>query len=143
MAPAMEHGLQTTAVYWELQMNPHNGMLGQPTYGQKWSWKLVDDDIRKKFGLDDDARNSPYVFHNDKAFDRGYVRVYKGDRDVYDIEPTKKKWNFTFQPTGTNRTSVLNGDENRGVQRADAFSAVLKSCLKADLAAAVEAKRVL
>ena len=40
-AAKVEHGLQTSAIYWETNLNPFNGVFGQPTYGQKWTWKLV------------------------------------------------------------------------------------------------------
>jgi len=90
-AASMEHGLQTTAIYWESQLNSHSGIFGQATYGQKWSWKLVDDQIRSFWGQDaNDVAKSPYVFYGD----RGYFRQYYGDKDLYDIVPAKKKFNF-------------------------------------------------
>merc|ERR1712187_1073348 len=92
-AASMEHGLQTTAVYWEGQLNSYRGVFGQATYGQKWTWKLVDDRIRSAWGLDaGDVSKTPYVFYGD----RGYFRKYYGDRDVYEILPTKKRFNFSF-----------------------------------------------
>lgn len=63
-------------------------------YGQKWTWKLIDDSIRANLRLDEDVRNTPNVFLNDQAFDRGYVRHYHGDRDFYDLVPSRKRWNF-------------------------------------------------
>ena len=61
-AASMEHGLQTTAIYWESQLNSYRGVFGQATYGQKWTWKLVDDKIRSAWGLDaGDVAAFPYV----------------------------------------------------------------------------------
>merc|ERR1711957_236639 len=66
-AASMEHGLQTTAIYWEGQLNSYKGVFGMPTYGQKWSWKLVDDQIRSFWGLDNcDVAKTPYVFYGDR-----------------------------------------------------------------------------
>merc|ERR1719454_2328760 len=91
----MEHGLQTSAIYWEQGLNSWRGAFGQATYGQKWTWKLVDDQIRSTWGLDaGDVTKFPHVFYGD----RGYFRQYHGDKDVYEILPTKKRFNFSFFP---------------------------------------------
>ena len=127
-AASMEHGLMTTAIYWEGQLNSYNGVFGQSTYGQKWTWKLVDDRIREQFGLDAcDVTKTPYVFYGD----RGYFRKYYGDRDLYEILPTKKKFNFTYFPTGT--VNPLERKPAGEVTRADVFSAVMKSAFSVDL----------
>eukprot|EP00440_Ansanella_granifera_P017055 gb/GFBE01018527.1/.p1 GENE.gb/GFBE01018527.1/~~gb/GFBE01018527.1/.p1 ORF type:complete len:152 (+),score=57.20 gb/GFBE01018527.1/:1-456(+) len=127
-AASMEHGLQTTAIYWEGQMNSFRGVFGQATYGQKWTWKLVDDKIRSTWGLDAcDVSKEPFVFHGD----RGYFRKYYGDKDIYDIEPTKKRFNFSFFPTGT--TDPFNRKPAGEISRADVFSAVMKSAVAVDL----------
>mmetsp|Transcript_131079 Transcript_131079/g.184817 ORF Transcript_131079/g.184817 Transcript_131079/m.184817 type:complete len:148 (+) Transcript_131079:49-492(+) len=128
-AASMEHGLQTTAVYWEGQMNSFRGVFGQATYGQKWTWKLVDDRIRSQWGLDScDVAKDPEVFYGD----RGYFRKYYGDKDVYEIEPTRKKFNFSFFPTGTadpfNRKAA-------GISRSDVIEAVMRSAAAVDKAA--------
>merc|ERR1711972_1096058 len=66
-AASMEHGLQTTAIYWEGQLNSFRGVFGQATYGQKWTWKLVDDRIRAAWGLDAcDVAKEPFVFYGDR-----------------------------------------------------------------------------
>ncbi|CAE7370763.1 unnamed protein product, partial [Symbiodinium microadriaticum] len=56
--------------------------------------------------------------------DRGYFRKYYGDKDVYEIEPTRKKFNFSFFPTGTadpfNRKAA-------GISRSDVIEAVMRS----------------
>eukprot|EP00440_Ansanella_granifera_P019477 gb/GFBE01021156.1/.p1 GENE.gb/GFBE01021156.1/~~gb/GFBE01021156.1/.p1 ORF type:complete len:152 (+),score=51.52 gb/GFBE01021156.1/:1-456(+) len=127
-AASMEHGLQTTAIYWEGQMNSFRGVFGQATYGQKWTWKLVDDRIRSQWGLDAcDVAKEPFVFYGD----RGYFRKYYGDKDIYDIEPTKKRFNFSFFPTGT--TDPFNRKPAGEISRADVFSAVMKSAVAVDL----------
>ncbi|CAD7945613.1 unnamed protein product [Amoebophrya sp. A25] len=136
MAAKVEHGLQTGAIYWETNMNPFNGVFGQGTYGQKWSWQMWDDTVRSSMGLDEDTRNTPLIFHNDGAFDRAWVRDYKGDRNIYDIKPAKKKWNFSFFPTGTK--DPLETKAEGEMTRGDVFAGVLASCLKVDLAHALE-----
>merc|ERR1712050_235542 len=110
-AASMEHGLQTTAIYWEGQLNSYKGVFGMPTYGQKWTWKLVDDQIRSFWGRDScDVAKTPYVFYGDRA----YFRKYYGDKDVYEILPIDRK------PAGE-------------VTRADVFAAVMKSAFSVDL----------
>lgn len=133
-AAKVAHGLQTTAIYWETNLNPFNGAFGQAAYGQKWSWKIFDDAVRKYARVDVDVRNHPYLFVNDQPFDRAWLRDYKGDRDMYDLVPGKKKYNFSFFPTGTK--DPLSKPEGK-VTRADAFNAVLASCLKVDLSHAL------
>ena len=74
--------------------------LPQQLYGGKWSWKAVDDEIRRFLGRDSGAQHakSGFVFHNDNV----YVRKYEGHADFYEIEATKKPVNFSFFPTGVN-----------------------------------------
>eukprot|EP00928_Gymnodinium_smaydae_P092672 TRINITY_DN765_c0_g1_i1.p2 TRINITY_DN765_c0_g1~~TRINITY_DN765_c0_g1_i1.p2 ORF type:complete len:151 (+),score=41.57 TRINITY_DN765_c0_g1_i1:97-549(+) len=127
-AASMEHGLQTTAIYWESQLNSYRGVFGQATYGQKWTWKLVDDKIRSQFGLDaGEPSKEPFVFYGD----RGYFRKYYGDSDLYEILPTKKRFNFSFFPTGTQDPYCRKAAGE--VSRADVFAAVMKSALSVDL----------
>mmetsp|Transcript_65061 Transcript_65061/g.121208 ORF Transcript_65061/g.121208 Transcript_65061/m.121208 type:complete len:153 (+) Transcript_65061:84-542(+) len=127
-AASMEHGLQTTAIYWEGQLNTFRGAFGQPLYGQKWTWKLVDDHIRKAWGFDScDTSSFPYVFYGD----RGYFRKYYGDKDLYEIVPTKKRWNFSFFATGT--ADPVSGKAVGTTSRADVFGAILKSAFSVDL----------
>mmetsp|Transcript_92993 Transcript_92993/g.128140 ORF Transcript_92993/g.128140 Transcript_92993/m.128140 type:complete len:133 (-) Transcript_92993:147-545(-) len=124
----MEHGLQTTAIYWEGQMNSYRGVFGQATYGQKWTWKLVDDRIRESWGLDSgDVSKTPQVFYGD----RGYFRKYYGDKDLYEILPTKKKFNFSFFATGTQ--DPIDRKPAGEVTRADVFASVMKSAFSVDL----------
>merc|ERR1719223_2477059 len=126
-AASMEHGLQTTAIYWEQGLNSWRGAFGQATYGQKWTWKLVDDQIRSSWGLDaSDVAKFPFVF----VGDRGYFRKYHGDKDVYEILPTKKRFNFSFFPTGTKEPLA---DKTGDITRSDVFSAVMKSALSVDI----------
>mmetsp|Transcript_97191 Transcript_97191/g.247181 ORF Transcript_97191/g.247181 Transcript_97191/m.247181 type:complete len:152 (+) Transcript_97191:77-532(+) len=127
-AASMEHGLQTTAIYWEGQLNSYKGVFGMPTYGQKWTWKLVDDQIRSMWGLDAcDVAKTPYVF----AGDRSYFRKYYGDKDLYEILPAKKKFNFSFFPTGTQ--DPIDRKPAGEVSRAGVFAAVMKSAFSVDL----------
>jgi len=127
-AASMEHGLQTTAIYWESQLNSFRGVFGQATYGQKWTWKLVDDRIRSAWGLDScDVSATPFVFYGD----RGYFRKYYGDKDIYEILPTKKRFNFSFFPTGC--TDPVDRKPAGEVSRGDVFAAVMKSATAVDL----------
>merc|ERR1711870_140244 len=108
--------------------NSWRGIFGQATYGQKWSWKLVDDKIRHSWGLDaGDVAKTPFVFYGD----RGYVRKYYGDKDIYEIVPTKKRFNFSFFPTGT--SDPASGKSAGTISRADAFALVMKSAFSVDL----------
>merc|ERR1712048_709104 len=132
-AASMEHGLQTTAIYWEGQMGSYRGVFGQATYGQKWTWKLVDDHIRAQWGLDKgDVTKVPTVFYGD----RGYYRKYYGDKDVYEILPSRKRFNFSFFPTGTQNPYDRKIDGQ--VSRADIFGAVMKSAFAVDLDLALQ-----
>merc|ERR1712008_59673 len=127
-AASMSHGLQTTAIYWEGQLNSYKGVFGMPTYGQKWTWKLVDDQIRSMWGRDScDVTKTPAVFYGD----RGYFRKYYGDHDVYEILPAKKKFNFSFFPTGTQ--DPINRKPQGEISRADVFASVMKSAFSVDL----------
>jgi hypothetical protein len=73
--------------------------IPQQLYGGKWSWKAIDDEIRKFLRLDSGAQNAKtgFVFHDDKI----YVRKYEGHSDFYEIEPVRRSANFSFFPTGT------------------------------------------
>jgi len=93
----VENGLQTSAIYWELNLNSYNGLFGASTYGQKWTWKCVDDQIRSFLGMDNDVANDAFVYHGS----RSYFREYDGHRDVYRIKPGEKRFNFSFFPTNS------------------------------------------
>lgn len=73
--------------------------LPQQLYGGKWSWKAIDDDLRRLFRRDSGTQQSKsgFVFHDDKV----YVRNYQGHSDFYSIEAVKKPVHFSFFPTGT------------------------------------------
>ena len=73
--------------------------IPQQLYGGKWSWKAVDDEIRRFFRRDSGAQHSKtgFVFQDDKV----YVRKYEGHSDFYEIESAKKPVNFSFFPCGT------------------------------------------
>eukprot|EP00397_Hematodinium_sp_SG-2012_P070191 GEMP01126600.1.p2 GENE.GEMP01126600.1~~GEMP01126600.1.p2 ORF type:complete len:122 (+),score=18.73 GEMP01126600.1:145-510(+) len=106
---------------------PHADCSISQRYGQKWTWKMVDDQIRRMWGLDEDVANTPFVFHGDRA----YFRQYDGHRDVYQLAPAKKRYNFSFFPTNTKDPhSKVKGV----VERSDIFGAVLTSAFKVDLA---------
>merc|ERR1712064_53197 len=93
-----------------------------------WSWKLVDDAIRSNLGLDaSEVHQFPFVFYGDRA----YFRQYHGDEDIYDIVPTKKKFNFSFFPTGTQ--DPLTRTSKDRASRNDVFSSVMKSAFAIDL----------
>ena len=73
--------------------------IPQQLYGGKWSWKAIDDEIRKFLRRDTGAQHakSGFVFHDDMI----YVRKYEGHPDFYEIEPVRKEAHFSFFPTGT------------------------------------------
>jgi hypothetical protein len=73
--------------------------IPQQLYGGKWSWKAVDDELRKLFRRDSGAQHakSGFVFSDDRIF----VRKYEGNSDFYEIESVKRPVNFSFFPTGT------------------------------------------
>mmetsp|Transcript_129270 Transcript_129270/g.258123 ORF Transcript_129270/g.258123 Transcript_129270/m.258123 type:complete len:150 (+) Transcript_129270:74-523(+) len=124
-AASMEHGLQTTAIYWEGQLNAYKPMI---SYGQKWTWKLVDDQIRSALGLDAcDVTKTSAVFYGDRA----YFRKFYGDKDVYEILPAKKRFNFSFFPTGT--VDRIQGNQPGIPSPADVFGKVMKSAFMVDL----------
>lgn len=73
--------------------------IPQQLYGGKWSWKAIDDELRRFFRRDSGAQSakSGFVFTDDKH----YVRRYEGHSDFYEIEAAKRPVNFSFFPTGT------------------------------------------
>jgi hypothetical protein len=73
--------------------------IPQQLYGGKWSWKTIDEEVRRFFRLDSGAQQnkSGFVFQDDRV----YIRKYEGHPDFYEIEAAKKPVNFTFFPTGT------------------------------------------
>ena len=73
--------------------------IPQQLYGGKWSWKSVEDELRRLFRRDSGSQNgkSGFVFEDDKIL----VRKYKGHYDFYEIESAKKSHAFSFFPTGT------------------------------------------
>jgi hypothetical protein len=75
--------------------------IPQQLYGGKWSWKAIDDELRRFLRRDTGAQSgkSGFVFHDDGL----YVRKYEGHSDFYEIEPVKKPANFSFFPTGTKK----------------------------------------
>merc|ERR1712070_815144 len=90
--------------------------------------KLVDDKIRSTWGLDScDISATPFVF----AGDRGYFRKYYGDKDIYEIVPTKKKFNFSFFPTGS--VDPMTQKTGAEITRASVFQSVMKSAFSVDL----------
>ena len=73
--------------------------IPQQLYVGKWSWKSVDDELRRLFRRDSGSQQAKagFVFEDDKI----YVRKYQGHSDFYEIEPSKKTFHFSFFPSGT------------------------------------------
>lgn len=73
--------------------------IPQQLYGGKWSWKAVDDELRRLFRRDSGSQQAKtgFVFHDDNVT----VRKYEGHSDFYEIESAKKAVNFSFFPAGT------------------------------------------
>merc|ERR1712194_247467 len=83
--------------------------------------------IRSMWGLDScDVSKTPQVFYGDRA----YFRKYYGDTDVYEVLPAKKRFNFSFFPTGTQ--DPIDRKPAGEVSRADVFSAVMRSAFAVD-----------
>lgn len=92
-------GLQATAIYWENWQTPFRGLFGG-LYGEKWTWKIVDDHIRGILGLPVDQRSSEALtFMEPGTAERYYSRKYVGQPEISEIVATKQKLNFSFFPT--------------------------------------------
>lgn len=99
----LEQGLQTTAIYWESWQTPFRGLLGG-LYGGKWSWKQVDSDIRRAFRLDTDPSVSDaVVFFGVGIFDSVLARKYEGCWEFASLSSARKRPNYSFFPSGTNK----------------------------------------
>ncbi|KAK1442970.1 hypothetical protein BgAZ_304880 [Babesia gibsoni] len=126
------HGLQINGIYWE---------TGHRTYVPFWSGlvqkftpKLIDDQIRSALGHDRPVAYEPFVFYGDSA----YFRSYLGDPDVSTIHPLKRRTNFCFLPTGGKSLGVLEhkietlGDVHHDL-RERVFQEILRSAKKLDM----------
>ncbi|GIX64137.1 uncharacterized protein BcabD6B2_35720 [Babesia caballi] len=97
------HGLQQSGIYWE---------TGHRTYVPFWSGlvqkftpKLIDDQLRTLLGHAQPVAYEPFVFYGRSAYFRSYV----GDPDVSTVHPLRRRTNFCFLPTGSRSLGVLEG----------------------------------
>lgn len=95
-AVSMENGVQYSAIYWE---TGHRTWLPfWASFSQKFTWKIMDDQIRRFLGFTKAVATEPFVFYSSP---RAYMRQYFGDPDVHVTVPLSARWNFAFCPTGT------------------------------------------
>ncbi|XP_026194580.1 uncharacterized protein LOC113147640 [Cyclospora cayetanensis] len=95
-AVSMENGIQYSAIYWETGHRTWLPFWASMT--QKFTWKIIDDQIRRFWGFTKSITSEPFVFYSSP---RTYMRQYFGDPDVHLTAPLSVKWNFAFCPTGT------------------------------------------
>ena len=99
----LSNGLQTTAIYWENWQTPFRGLFGG-LYGGKWSWKTLDDDIRKFLRLDcEPSGTDSMVFWDVGTLESSFARKYEGAPEFSTIVAARKRPNFSFFPAGTNK----------------------------------------
>eukprot|EP01066_Platyproteum_vivax_P004961 Platyproteum_vivax@DN16344_c0_g1_i1.p1 len=123
-AASMENGLQTNAIYWEIG---HRVFVpSSQMFYKKFTFKLMDDQIRDTFGMDDKVTNFPFVFHSDGVF-----RNYVADKDIQYPVVLKKRFNFCMYPTGIK--DCIAQEEKPGTNASsDAFKQILLSAFKID-----------
>ncbi|KAF8822692.1 hypothetical protein IE077_003066 [Cardiosporidium cionae] len=124
---SMDHGLQYNAIYWE---------TGHRTYlpfwssmRQKFTWKIIDDQVRNFLGIHQPISKHPFVFYGNSSC----IRRYYGDSDLNLIVPLKRYCNFSFSSTGVEKVlEKMRGEKQ--ISRTEVFSAILDSALKNDWA---------
>eukprot|EP00922_Rhytidocystis_sp_ex-Travisia-forbesii_P043461 GHVS01064805.1.p1 GENE.GHVS01064805.1~~GHVS01064805.1.p1 ORF type:complete len:164 (-),score=6.87 GHVS01064805.1:543-1034(-) len=124
-AASVEHGLQYNAIYWETGHKTYTSILQPLT--QKFSWHLIDDQIRRVLGFHKNVSSEPFVFYGPDA----YFRNYHGNASVNEMASLKVRSNFCFFPTGM---LDLNEVERKAgkLTGADAFAEVIRSAFKVD-----------
>eukprot|EP00922_Rhytidocystis_sp_ex-Travisia-forbesii_P043459 GHVS01064803.1.p1 GENE.GHVS01064803.1~~GHVS01064803.1.p1 ORF type:complete len:164 (-),score=4.65 GHVS01064803.1:540-1031(-) len=124
-ASSVEHGLQYNAIYWETGHKTYTSILQPLT--QKFSWHVIDDQIRRVLGFHKNVSSEPFVFYGPNS----YFRNYHGNATVNEMASLKVRSNFCFFPTGT---MDLNEVEKKAgkLTAADAFSEVFRSAFKVD-----------
>ncbi|GBE61352.1 hypothetical protein, conserved [Babesia ovata] len=127
------HGLQQSGIYWE---------TGHRTYVpfwwrwvQKFTPKLIDDQLRAIIGHAQPVAYEPFVFYGNSAYFRSYV----GDPDVSTVHALRRRTNFCFLPTGGKSLGALEGElQKRGdvhhELREKVFHEVLRSAKELDVA---------
>jgi len=98
------NGLQTTSIYWESWQTPFKGIFGG-LYGGKWSWKSLDNDIRRFLRLELDTLSTDgMLFAEFQSVEVGFARQYQGASDFTEAVASRERANFTFFPTGLSAT---------------------------------------
>ncbi|PFH37514.1 hypothetical protein BESB_039720 [Besnoitia besnoiti] len=132
-ATSMDHGMQYSSIYWETSHRTYLPFWASMT--QKFSWKVMDDQIRSALNLPKPVTTEPFVFSSGSP----YLRKYYGDADISVPVPLKAPAHFAFVPTGT-RMPWEEPAQALGAQAAaargaaaTAFRAVLESAWKCDI----------
>ncbi|PHJ25277.1 transmembrane protein [Cystoisospora suis] len=131
-ATSMDHGMQYSSIYWETGHRTYLPFWASLT--QKFSWKIMDDQIRSALGLPKPVTAEPFVF----AAATPYVRRYYGDQDISVPVRLRAPMHFAFVPAGTRvpwsdvTESSAQAAASRGAA-ATAFRAVLESAWKCDI----------
>lgn len=129
----MDHGMQYSSIYWETSHRTYLPFWASLT--QKFSWKIMDDQIRSALRLPKPVTSEPFVFSSGSP----YLRKYFGDADLSVPVPLQAPAHFAFVPTGT-RAPWEDVAQETGPQAAaargaaaTAFRAVLESAWKCDM----------
>lgn len=130
-ATSMDHGMQYSSIYWETSHRTYLPFWASLT--QKFSWKIMDDQIRTLLRLPKPVTHEPFVF----ASGSPYIRRYFGDADISQPVPLQAPAHFAFVASGTRapwEESSLTGPQAAAKRGAAAttFRAVLESAWKCD-----------
>ncbi|CDJ68529.1 hypothetical protein, conserved [Eimeria necatrix] len=93
-AVSLEHGPQYSAIYWETGHRSWLPFWAAAT--QKFTWKLIDDQLRGLLRMTLAVSREPFVFYSS----RSYFRSYFGDPDVHLVSPLAAKFRFSFNAAG-------------------------------------------
>ncbi|EPR63911.1 hypothetical protein TGDOM2_218940 [Toxoplasma gondii GAB2-2007-GAL-DOM2] len=132
-ATSMDHGMQYSSIYWETSHRTYLPFWASLT--QKFSWKIMDDQIRSFLRLPKPVTTEPFVFSSGSP----YIRRYFGDADISVPVPLHAPAHFAFVPTGTvspwEETGMETGPQGAAARgaAATAFRAVLESAWKCDI----------
>ncbi|CDJ43347.1 hypothetical protein, conserved [Eimeria tenella] len=94
-AVSLEHGPQYSAIYWETGHRSWLPFWAAAT--QKFTWKLIDDQLRGLLRMTLAVSREPFVFYSSP---RSYFRNYFGDPDVHLVSPLAAKFRFSFNAAG-------------------------------------------
>eukprot|EP00922_Rhytidocystis_sp_ex-Travisia-forbesii_P043460 GHVS01064804.1.p1 GENE.GHVS01064804.1~~GHVS01064804.1.p1 ORF type:complete len:164 (-),score=13.53 GHVS01064804.1:334-825(-) len=130
-AASVDHGLQYNAIYWETGHKTYTSILQPLT--QKFSWHMIDQQIRSVLGFHKNISSEPFVFYGPNA----YFRNYHGDASVNELASLRVRSNFCFFPTGMLDLNEVERKTGK-LTAADAFTEVFRSAFKVDYECALE-----